>query len=846
MNDTTGVDSECLPFTSAPVEDLIARLAASPRGLTSDEAESRLHGGRARWRTRARGVNTWALLLAQFRSPIILILVGAAVLSLGLGGRSDALIILAIVAASGLLGFWQEWVAADALDRLLAMVRVRATVLRDGSPREVSLEDVVPGDVVLLDAGDVIPGDGRILESKDLFVAEAALTGETFPVEKAADAEVAPDLPLAARRNSLFLGTSVASGTARLLVVQTGAETEFGRISEGLQRHPPETDFERGVRRFGYLLLEVTLLLVLMIFALNVARARPVLDSLLFTLAIGVGLTPQLLPAIISVNLAHGARRMARSQVIVRRLAAIENFGSMDILCTDKTGTLTEGTVRVAAALDVAGRECERVRLHAYLNAALQVGYANPIDRAIVADRPRDLSAYRKLDELPYDFSRKRLSVLVAEGEARRIVTKGALANVLEVCTLAETQDGRLEEIAAVRPSIERQLGDLSAQGLRVLGVACRDAASATRLDRADEAGMTFLGILALDDPLRPGVADTLRRLEGLGISLMVITGDNQLAAAHVAGQAGLAVAGLLTGSDLQHMSDEALVRRVSEVVVFAEVEPHQKERIILSLRKAGHVVGYMGDGINDASALHAADVGISVAGAADVAREAAEIVLLEKDLGVLEGGVREGRATFANTMKYVFMATSANFGNMISLALASLVLHFLPLLPKQILLVNLLTDLPEMMIATDRVDPEMVERPQRWDIGFIRRFMIVFGALSSVFDVLTFWLLLGLLGASPAQFRTGWFLESVVASALVVLVVRTRRVFFRSPPGRLLAIATLLVVGFTLAVPLSPLAPLLGFSPMPAWYTPALGVIVLVYMIAAEVVKRFFYGRGS
>jgi len=832
-------------FWSVSQEDLLRDVRSTPQGLRVEEARQRVIGGPPRLSTVGRGTNTVSLLLAQFKSPIVLILLFAAVLSLFLGEASDALIILAIVLGSGLLGFWQEWRAADALEKLLALVQIKATVLRDGHPVEVPVERVVPGDVVLLNAGDIIPGDGRILDETDLFVAEATLTGETFPVEKSAGT-LPPDTPLGQRTNCLFLGSSVVSGTATLLIARTGRETEVGRISESLRLRPPETGFEQGIRRFGYLLLEVTLLLVLAIFAINVALHRPVLDSFLFAVAIAVGLTPQLLPAIISVNLAHGARRMARERVIVRRLASIEKLGSMDVLCSDKTGTLTEGNVRVHSAVDAAGQASDRVGLYAYLNASFQSGYSNPIDAAIVAVHRPEASIYRKLDEEPYDFVRKRLSVLVAGGGKNLLVTKGALANVLEVCTTAEAGPGDLVELDAMRPQIERQLADLSGQGLRTLGVAYRDMGSETGIHKGHESGMTFLGLLVLDDPLRAGIAGTLQSLLDLGVHTKLITGDNGLVAAHVARQAGLPQTQTLTGADLRHMSDEALLHRAGEVGVFAEVEPNQKERIILALKRAGHVVGYMGDGINDASALHAADVGISVAEAVDVAREAADFVLLEKDLRVLERGVREGRATFANTMKYVFMATSANFGNMFSMAGASLFLPFLPLLPKQVLLMNLLTDLPEMTIATDLVDPEMVEQPRRWDIGFIRRFMIVFGVVSSVFDFLTFGVLLLVLRAKEAELRTGWFVESVVSSALIVLVIRTRRRFFQSRPSRSLLIATLLVVGLTLLLPYSALARLLGFVSLPPVFLVALGPIVLLYVVAAEAAKTVFYRREA
>ena len=529
---------------------------------------------------------------------------------------------------------------------------------------------------------------------------------------------------------------------------------------------------------------------------------------------------------------------------IVRRLASIENLGGMDVFCSDKTGTLTEGKVRLHAAVDTGGKPSRRTGLYAYLNASFQAGYSNPIDQAIVAGGCTEASGYRKLDEEPYDFVRKRLSVLVAGGGKNVLVTKGALANILEVCTNAEAEPGSVVALDALRSQIERLFAEFSGQGFRILGVAYRDMGSETGIQKGHESGMTFLGLLVLEDPLKAGIAATLKSLLDLGISTKLITGDNRLVASHIAGQAGLPETPVLTGADLRKMSDEALRQRAGEVAVFAEVEPNQKERIILALKQAGRVVGYMGDGINDASALHVADVGISVADAVDVAKEAADFVLLEKDLGVLERGVREGRATFANTMKYIFMATSANFGNMFSMAGASLFLTFLPLLPKQVLLVNLLTDLPEMTIATDRVDPEMVERPRRWDIDFIRRFMILFGLVSSSFDFVTFGVLLLVLHAKEAELRTGWFVESVVSSALIVLVVRTRRPFYRSQPARPLSIATLVVSGLTLLLPYSPLAPLLGFVPLPPVFLLALGPIVLLYAVAAEAAKSVFYRR--
>ncbi len=832
-------------FWSMSAADMLQQLQTGTNGLSSKEAEQRLARYGANLLKPPKRSDAWTLLLAQFKSPIILILFFAIGLSFLVHDPVDASIILAIVLVSGLLGFWQERGASNAVEKLLAIVQIKATVLRDGAAADVPLENVVPGDSAVLNAGDVVPGDCLILESRDLFVDEASLTGETFPVEKTITA-VPAAAPLAQRTNALWMGTHIVSGSAKALVIRTGKETEFGKVSERLKLRPQETEFEHGVRRFGYFLMEVTLVLVVAIFAVNVYLARPVLDSFLFSLALAVGLTPQLLPAIISINLSHGAKRMAEAKVIVKRLASIENFGSMNVICSDKTGTLTEGTVHLQSALSPDGAPSDRVFVYAYLNAAYETGFTNPIDEAIRGYRKLDLTDYQKEDEIPYDFVRKRLSILVSHKGTHMMVTKGALSNVLQVCSSAEAEDGTIVDIASVADRIHRHYEEFSAKGLRTLGVAYKDMAQTSRIGKDDEAGMVFSGFLVLSDPPKPNVIETVASLKALGVALKVITGDNRLVAASLGQQMGLSNTSILTGPDLRLMSQEALLSRVPGVDIFAEIEPNQKERIILALRKAGYVVGYMGDGINDASALHAADVSISVDDAVDVAKDAADIVLLEKDLGVLVQGVREGRTTFANTLKYVFMATSANFGNMFSMAGVSLILPFLPLLPKQILLTNLMTDFPEMTIATDRVDNEMVDRPRRWDIKSIRRFMMIFGLLSSVFDYVTFGVLLLLLNATQDQFRTGWFLESVVSATLIVLIIRTRRPFFRSAPGRYLLTATLSVVAVTLVLPFTPLGGLFGFCPLSAWYLLTIGIIVLGYAVTAEVAKKIFYMRSK
>jgi Mg2+-importing ATPase len=783
------------------------------------------------------------LFLLQFKSPVTLLLIFAALLSYALRDRTDSAIILLIVLVSGLLGWWQEKGASRAVEELMKMVQIKCRVVRDGKDREIHVEEVVPGDVILLSAGDVIPGDALLLESSELFVDEAAFTGETYPVEK--NTGVLPaETPLAARSNTLFMGAHIISGRARALVMKTAMLTEFGKISETLRLKTPETDFERGVRRFGYMLMEITMVLVVIIFAVNVLLHKPVLDSFLFSLALAVGLTPQLLPAIITVNLATGARNMARKRVIVKRLSSIENFGSMNILCSDKTGTITEGKVKLHKALSVSGEPSAKVLEYAWLNASLQQGFHNPIDAAIIESHPDTAGSFEVQSEVPYDFIRKRLTIQIKNASDNIVITKGALNRVLEVCSRVETEDGSIVDLDAKRDQILSQYSQLSSDGFRTLGVASTAGNKDHDFTRQDEKEMTFLGFITFFDPPKADAGETIKNLERVGVKLKIITGDNALVAGSLGKSVGIANPTLLTGPEISKMSDAALKQRCVHTHIFAEVEPDQKVRIILALKKAGNVVGFIGDGINDASALHAADVGISVDSAVDVAKEAAEIVLLDHDLKVLEQGIVEGRKTFTNTMKYVFMATSANFGNMFSMAGASLFLPFLPLLPKQILLTNLLTDFPEITIASDRVDAVNIEQPHRWDIRFIQRYMITFGILSSVFDFLTFGVLHYFLHAREALFQTGWFVESVISAALIVLVIRTRLPFFRSLPGKYLLTATLFVVVAVVLLPFSPLLSMFGFVQLPLEFYGWMLLIVVLYILSAEITKHFFYKR--
>ena len=836
---------EDYPYWNAPLAAILQKLDASEAGIGSEEAEQRL---------RQYGLNTikaqkktepLLLFLNQFKNPIILILIVATVISAITGDWLDSSIILAIVLGSAVLSFLQEYGASNAVEELRAQVKIKCTVVRDGKPQEIPSEEVVPGDVLKLSAGSLIPADGLILNCRDFFVNQSVLTGEAFPVEKRAG-PVREDASLTERTNCVFMGTDVRSGSAEVLILQTGTGTRFGQIARQLTLRPPETEFERGIRRFGYLLTEMMLILTLIVFAINVIFNKPAIDSLLFSVALAVGITPQLLPAIINITLSKGSKLMAKQGVIVRRLTSIENFGSMDVLCTDKTGTLTEGVVKLDGAVDVEGTASEPVFRLAFLNSSLQTGLVNPLDEAIVAYQKLDLTGVTKLDEVPYDFLRKRLSVIVQVGGERTFIVKGALNNILEVCTRVQMGRSVQDFTPVVRKEIQQRYAAWSDQGFRVIGVAQKSVLEQKYYTKEDENGLIFMGFLLFFDPPKVDVSQTITDLARLGVELRIITGDNKLVALHTANAVGLNVEGVLTGSEIMKLSDEALWSVVENTTLFAEVDPNQKERIILALKKTNHVVGYMGDGINDAPALHAADVGVSVNNAVDVAKEAADFVLLDQSLDVLRRGIELGRATFANTLKYIFITTSANFGNMFSMAGASLFMPFLPLLPKQILLINFMTDFPAMTIANDAVDEEMVEKPRRWDIRFIRDFMFVFGLISSAFDYLTFAVLLIGFKAQQNLFQSGWFVLSILTELLVLLVMRTRRPFFKSKPAPVLLVTTLAVGVLTLILPYLPLKKILNITPIPPLVLLALLGIAGLYIVVTEIAKVYFYRAKS
>lgn len=778
------------------------------------------------------------LLWRQVRSPLLLLLLFAGATSVVTGDWIDAVAVSSILLISVGIGFSREYQANNAAETLRKRVHTLANVWRDGTLQSLPHSELVPGDVFELSAGNLTPADARILQANGFFVSEALLTGESFPVEKRSGT-VPPNTILSQRSNCVFQGTSVRSGTAKCLAIQTGRDTALGGIVHQLSLKSTQTEFDRGLLRFGYLVTSAMSVMVLVVLSINLLLGRPLVETLLFSIALAVGMSPELLPAILSVNLARGATMMAQHGVLVRRMNAIENLGSMTVLCTDKTGTLTEGTIGLDGALDAQGTESPYVQELAAINAALQTGLVNPIDHAILQAHRPDLSKIEKLSEIPYDFVRRRLSVIVRSNEQIMIITKGAFHEVLDACTRS-SNDQPLD--LPTRQNLVDLFGQWSSEGTRVLAIATRDLGADFSGGRDDERDLCFQGFLTFRDPPKEGAAEAIADLARLGVSVKLISGDNKLVSQHVAKQVGLDAQRIITGGELLQMHDEALWSVAESIDLFVEVDPNQKERIILALSKRGHVVGFLGDGINDAPAMHAADTSISVEQAADVAREAADFVLLERHLDIIRRGIEEGRTTFANTLKYVLTTMSANLGNMLSMAVASAFLPFLPLLAGQILLNNLLSDIPALGLAGDSVDRELIARPRRWNMRFIGRFMVEFGLLSSLFDFLTFAVLILAFTASAETFRTAWFLESLLTELLIALVVRTRRPSFRSRPGHFLLLSTVSVLVLALLIPYMPFASMLGFVTLPTEVLLSILAITATYVLITELAKTHLY----
>ena len=808
------------------------------RGLTSTAAAERLaqYGPNEPAPRQRRSV--LVDLLRLFLNPLVLVLLFAAGASAALGDATDAGIIIAIVILSNVLDFTQSRRSQKAVEQLQAQVAPKATVLRDGQWAEILRTEVVPDDVVRLSAGDMVPADARLLESRDLYVQQAALTGESLPAEKQARGEDVSTHPEA--ENMVFLGTSVVSGTARALIVATGTSTAFGDIAARLAAPPEPTAFERGLKDFSLFLTRTVFFLVLILIVVGVLRHRDPFQSLLFAVALAVGLTPEFLPMIVSITLGNGARAMARKKVIVKHLAAIQNFGSIDVLCSDKTGTITSGIMTLDRCLDPSGEPSTRVLTLARLNSSNQTGIRSPLDEAILGTaQTADETGYQKCDEIPYDFERRRLSVVLEHASRRLLITKGAPEGVLERAVTVELAGQVVPLDAETRNRCRATFEELSRKGLRVLAVAYVEVEARASYSAADERSLVLTGFVTFVDKPLPDAAAALAALRAAGVRVKIITGDSDLVTSQVCTQVGLDPGRILLGEEIEKMTDPALQAAAEETTVFARASPAQKNRILMALKHRGHVVGFMGDGINDAPSLHAADVGISVAAAVDVAREAADIILVEPGLEVLTSGILEGRKASGNVMKYLLMGTSSNFGNMFSMAGASAFLPFLPMLPTQILLNNFLYDLAQITIPTDNVDEDFVRRPRQWDIGLIRRFMLYIGPISSVFDFLTFYVLLRFFHASESFFHTGWFVESLATQTLVIYVIRTAASPFVSTPSRPLVVTTLLAVLTGALLPLSGLAGPLGLVPLSGRFYLFVATATTLYLVFVQFAKR-------
>lgn len=832
-------------FWQSPIEALPGPRPWS-RGLTQAEASERYEkfGPNDVLAERARPL--WRAVVDRFSNPLILILLFASALSAWTGDVLSFAIIVAIVLLSVVLDVVQQRRAENAVDALRRSVGLKATVVRDGTEAELPVERLVPGDVVRLSAGDIVPADCRLLEAASLYVNQSLLTGEPYPVAKDAATTATSGSPAEAL-NAVFAGTSVISGSATALVCETGRRTELGAVARSLTARRPRDAFERGIQDFGLLMMRLTIFLVLFVLAANTLFDRPWLESLIFALALAVGLTPELLPMVFTVTLANGARRLAERRVIVKRLASIHDLGAMDVLCTDKTGTLTQADVAVAHHVDAEGTPSARVFELAYLNSTLASGIASPLDRAVVAHENLPDSGWSKVDECPFDFERRRVSVLLEKNGDRLLVVKGAPEDILSLSTRLEHANGAtgpMDEAWARRLTGEfERLGE---DGYRVLAVAVRNLGPSERDARAAERDLTFAGFLAFVDPPKPDAANAIRELKKAGVTVKILTGDNERITQHICRELDIEVTGLLTGTEIDGLSDEALRARLPSTTIFCRVLPQQKARILAALKHAGHVAGFLGDGINDASALNVADVGISVDTAADVAKEAADMVLLDRNLDVVLEGVREGRRTVENVTKYILMGSSSNLGNMVSMAGAALFLPFLPMLPTQVLLNNLLYDLSEVGVPFDRVDPETVSRPIRWDLGLIKRVMLILGPLSSLFDFFTFWALLTLFGGNEQIFQSGWFVESLATQTLVVLVIRTHRRPWKSRPHILLASLSIGVALAGVLIPFTPLGTLFGLVPLPPLFYALLVATVAVYLASVEFVKRAIYAQTA
>lgn len=828
------------PFWKFNPEYWYAKLQSSPSGLQDNNIPAIQKKSGIRRRVKTRIISDLILLAGQFKSSISLLLIGAVLLASFLGETSDALIILFIVLSAGLLGFFQERHSNRVVEKLQSMISLRSLVIRDGRTTEIFSEHILPGDILMLKAGDMIPADSLIIESNELHANESGLTGESYPVRKFSG-PVGEDTPLGQRTNCLWEGTSIVSGNARAIAIYTGENTCFGKIASGANA-TTETSFEKGVRSFGNFLMKITLVLALMSLMMNLLKDKGLVSSALFALALAVGMAPELLPAISTIAMSAGAGRLLKKKVIVKKLASIQNLGEVNLLCTDKTGTITEGSIRIEGLSDINGNESEFVKQLAYQNAVFESGYANPIDDAIKKMDCDIPTGMKKISEIPYDFIRKRLSIVVENGQEKTLITKGAFNQILSICSQVKTANSLPEDISSHISSLKKRHEEYGKTGLRAISI-CYKKTESTQITIQDETGMIFAGFILIKDPVKDDIRQTIEELNKLNVDLKIITGDNTNIAMTIAREIGIKEPRVISGGELSKTSSEALAELVKNIHIFAEVEPQQKERIILALRKK-NVVAYLGDGINDVSAINAADVGISVSNATDVAREAADFVLLEKDLMVLTEGIREGRKTFANTMKYLYISTGSTFGNMCSVAVASFFLPFLPMLPKQILLTNFLTDFPFLTISSDKVDEEQLKKPGIWNLDVIRRYMLIFGMHSTLFDLITFMTLYFLLKSNPPAFQSGWFVESVLSELFILFIIRTHKRFFKSTPGRWMLMLGFAVFFMTITLPYLPFAKNLGLVPLPPLNLIAMLGIVMVYILSADYLKVWFFKK--
>jgi len=815
-------------------------------GLSAKEAESRLKEFGENTVARKKRIRPLVAFFRKFNSPLLWILIIASLVSFSVGERINAVILLFMIFTSAVLEFVNSYKSEKAVEKLVSRVITTATVIRDGKKREIELKKIVPGDLVILAAGDVVPADCQILESDDFFVNQSVLTGEAFPVEKttapnSAEEEISPQ-----NRSSVFMGTSVVTGFATVLVLKTGERTEFGKIAGELAKAEPETDFEKNIKKFSFFIMRVNLFLVGFVFLINAMLGRGWLTSFLFALAIAIGLTPELLPVIISVSLSRGSIRMAKKDVIVKNLSSIQNFGSMDVLCTDKTGTLTQNKIILVKYMDGLGNVSEDVLLFAYLNSYFHTGVKNPLDSAVQEYKSLHIARYKKIDEIPFDFERKRQSMVVEDGGQRILITKGAPEEIFKICSRYREKGKILKMDAKSKNIIGGNFEELSRDGFRVLAIASREISDLAKVySRREEKEMIFMGFVAFLDPPKETAREAIKELCGLGIEVKILTGDNELLTEKICREIEIKIKGVVVGAEIEKLSDIELQKTALGATIFARITPEQKERIIINLKKAGKVVGYLGDGINDAPALKAGDIGISVNNAVDVAKETADIILLRKSLRVLKDGIIEGRKTFHNTMKYIMMGLSSNFGNMFSMMGASALLPFLPMLPTQILLNNFLYDVSQLSLTTDAVDEDAIKKPTIWSLPFIRKYMLTFGLISSIFDFLTFGALFFMFRLSESQFQAGWFIESFATQVFVIYVIRTRKIpFIQSSPSRMLFWNTFLLVAFAWAIPFLSLGIFFHFAPLPLAVLGVIFGLVVIYLILVEIAKRIFYKK--